>query len=163
MEEKKKEYQIGMRLKSVQLIAFEITDIGRNLKEQPSFDEYEFSFEVAPVTNIEEETVVMLLKISIFGLKTKEAYGFFTTEFTFEARGIKTIATPQEAGLINVDVNFLRMVAGICVSTARGMLVMALANTKISNALVPIVNPNTFFAEDSAQKFPATHFGIKEK
>ena len=154
MENKVNEGLVTLSIQNVVLLGLEITEQGRALSEQPKYESYEFRFEIVPHIDLVKEEVHMGLKVLVLDITSKVAYGIFSTLTTFKAIGLKKISTPMD-GIAHTDTGMLRLMAGLCVSTNRGMLIMSVANTKINNALIPIVNPNIFFTEPLHQLSPS--------
>jgi hypothetical protein len=54
-------------------------------------------------------------------------------------------------GILTIPEQFIPPTFGIAVSTARGMLSVLLRGSKISNAVIPIINPQQMFLSQAKQ------------
>jgi hypothetical protein len=138
-----KEVSISISLRAMRVEGFEITDAANLLSEPIKFDDYEYSF--APTIHVSEtkKLVEIKLQITIQDKNSKELFGVFKTSMLYQIENFEEIIPSGPKG-ISIPDFLIQMLSGICISTSRGLLASYTANTNLSNAIIPVVDPSLF-------------------
>ncbi len=142
---------ITFGINEVKLLHFEITQKVKELKGQIVRDLLEFRFDMKSEIIESEKLFVNNLVVTIFEKQSdvlKIELAKQQTLTSFKIINFEEVIKKVDNELKIPDQLF-SLTAGISISTARGMLVMNLKDTLISNAIIPIIDPKTF--QPSAQ------------
>jgi hypothetical protein len=101
--------------------------------------------------NPQEGIVIIdwIIKISVF--ETKEQVASINTEFRFEVEELDKFVK-QESGEFNLNTQFLKILTGVSLSTMRGIILEKCSGSLIIKEVMPIVNPDIFFVDDTNKK-----------
>jgi hypothetical protein len=137
---------ITIGIKDIKFLHFETTTRVQELKTPLPEEAFEFQFEMQTSINEDENTFNVLFSITLF-----EKQGSITK---IELANIKTLSIfrvlnfdevfKKEGNLIFIPDQLILVAANIAISTSRGMFVMNVKDSIISNAVMPIINPQVF-------------------
>lgn len=133
--------EITVRLKSVQLLSFGITEAGRNLTEPLIPDDCQFNWDLNFKTDVNTKTIRVILKTALGSKKDVpmvELVGM-ETQMIFEVLNLDEFVDPKTKKA-KLPVFIMPKLGEISISTARGIFLVSVAGTIFSNALVPLVN-----------------------
>jgi len=137
---------ITLRINEIKILLFETTQRVIEILDPLSNDSYEFRFDLKTETSEEEKIFSNLLFITLFEKQSdlvKVELVKLHTLTTFKIQNFDEIIKKKD-GVIQVPKQLIPLTAGISISTARGILTVNLKDTKISNAIIPIINPQSF-------------------
>lgn len=138
--------QITLRISDIKILLFETTQRIEEIQEPLSIDAYEFRFDLKTETFEPEKFFTNLLYITLFEKQSdivKIELAKLHTLTTFQIINYDEVIKKKEDSII-VPNQLISLTAGIAISTARGILTLHLKDTKISNAIIPIINPQMF-------------------
>jgi hypothetical protein len=138
--------QITLRISDIKILLFEITQRVEEIHDPLPINAYEFRFDLKTETSEPEKIFSNLLYITLFEKQSdivKIELAKLHTLTTFQITNYSDVIKKKDGG-INVPNQLISLTAGISISTARGMLTLHLKDTKISNAIIPIINPQMF-------------------
>src|SRR6218665_2250926 len=115
---------VQISINEIQLLEFFVSERVKRLKEPLPQSAYEFQFSAQSKAISTDKALNIQLTVSLFEKRSEE-------------RKI-------EADKMTIPDVLAATCHGIAFSAARGMLVMSLQNTVISNAVLPIINPQVF-------------------
>jgi len=143
---KSKPLSITFRINEIKLLHFETTQRVNEIHSPLSTDCYEFRIDLKTESSELNKTFSNLLKITLFEKQSddiKVELAKLQTLIVFEINNFNEIIKKQN-NKIQVPNQLISLTAGISISTARGMLVLNLKDTNISNAVIPIIKPQLF-------------------
>lgn len=149
MAKDKKPLVITLRFKEIQILSFEITQRVQELENPLPSDSYEFRFDLQSETNEQEKLFSSRLMITLLekqGDQIKIELAKLLVLLTFEIINYEDIFK-KENNIIKVPNQLIALSARTAISTARGILLVNLKDTKISNAIIPIIDPQIFFPD----------------
>jgi hypothetical protein len=138
--------QITLRISDIKILLFETTQRVEELQDPISLDSYEFRFDLKTETSEPDKFFTNLLYITLFEKQSdivKIELAKLHTLTTFQIINYNEVIKKKGEGII-VPNQLISLTAGIAISTARGILSLHLKDTKISNAIIPIINPQMF-------------------
>lgn len=145
-KEKTPALSITLRINEIKILLFETTQRVIEILDPLSIDLYEFRFDLKTETFEKEKIFSNLLFITLFEKQSdlvKVELAKLHTLTTFNIINFDEIIKKKD-GVIQVPNQLIPLTAGISISTARGILTVNLKDTKISNAIIPIINPQSF-------------------
>lgn len=143
---------VNIRFDSARLLDFHVTDYAKSLKDLISPFKYECVFTPSHLLDHEAKTLNVSISVEIFNLETKDKMGHINTSFTFYISNFSELVTIDNNGQEIIFAPLLPMVFGICLSTTRGMCLMACLGTKISNLILPVVDIGKMFSVKQPEK-----------
>lgn len=138
--------KITFGINEVKLLHFEITEKLKELKTQISRDLLEFRFDMKSEIFESEKLVRNNLIVTLFEKQSdlmKVELAKQQTLTTFKIINFDEVIKKID-NTLKIPDQLFSLTAGISISTARGMLVMNLKDTCISNAIIPIIDPRSF-------------------
>jgi hypothetical protein len=138
--------QITLKISDIKILLFETTQRVEELQDPLPIDSYEFRFDLKTETSEPEKFFTNLLYITLFEKQSeivKIELAKLHTLTTFKIINYSEVIKKKKDGII-VPNQLISLTAGIAISTARGILTLNLKDTKISNAIIPIINPQMF-------------------
>lgn len=151
---KTKQLSITLRINDIKSLQFEITQRANEIKDQLPNDLFEFRFDLNSEISEQDKTFSVLLLITLFEKQSdsiKIELAKLRTLTTFNIQNFEEVVRKKE-GTIQVPDQLISLTAGIAISTARGMLALKLLDTKLSNAYIPIINPQQLFLPKKENK-----------
>ena len=132
-------------------VSFKLTDYGKSLTRQIGFDDYEYNFNVSTAVLEPERLIRVRLDINIFD-KTEKSVKVEIGEMQ-TINGVVIInfddvikKTKEKSGVsYDIPYEVMKILVGYSISASRGMLSTKMENTLFSNAIIPFIDPNTFF------------------
>ena len=137
---------VQISINEIQLLEFSVSERVKRLKEPLPQSAYEFQFSAQSKAISTDKALNIQLTVSLFEKRSEERK---IELCRMKTRTVFHIENFEEAIKIDADQMTIPDVLaatchGIAFSAARGMLVMSLQNTVISNAVLPIINPQVF-------------------
>ena len=145
--EDKKEKQINMKLQSVLLNEFNTENDIDNKDLNPA--NYNFDFTINFVITKAESKIETTLTIIICSDKTQSRkIGKIVTTGIYMLKELDELLE-EKKGIPN---DILTIFIGSLVSTTRGMLLIKAQGTVLEGAIIPLINPTTFFKLSTERK-----------
>lgn len=138
--------QVTFTLKDFKCVSFELKEYANSISKQISNDGYEFqfNFELALVKETTSANVVMsttlLEKVSD---TEKNELAILKIEMIFIIKNFADVFKMQDDKLLIPDPLIVAL-SNIAIGGIRGMFVLKLESSKISNAIVPLVDAKMF-------------------
>lgn len=131
-------------IKDLKLIDFQLTPAIKEL-EEPALKKFEFHFQLqTKVTPSTESFDINLLTTFLYKSESGDIeLGHLRNYCSFFIVNFKE-SVKMEGGKPQVPKMLFPPTIGIAISSARGMLAVCLKDTIISNAIIPIVDPQQF-------------------
>lgn len=147
----KKTIPLKIGINDIKFLHFELTTRVQELKEPLPYNVYEFQFEMQ--SHIAESEKLMNVQITITlyekqSAETKIELAKIITLTSFRVVNFDEVITKNN-NIINIPNQLIAVAAGIAISTSRGMFVMNVKDTIISNAIIPIINPQDFLPKNT--------------
>jgi hypothetical protein len=142
-----KPIEIHLSFKEVRFAGFSTTEYADNLENQLPQTEYEFQFELNMNFQKAEKTAEFTLKATVYNKNSnpKVELGNIKSVVSFHIKNFDDIIFIDE-GKMKIPNELILTGASVSISTTRGMFVMCAATSKISNAVIPLVNPQKFLS-----------------
>jgi hypothetical protein len=144
MENTGQAISITISLRNMRVDGFELSDVTKDLNEQVPFDEYEYIFEPQLTIKKELKEVDVLVTTFVKDKRDGSELATFITSFVYRIENIDELITIDSQGSIIVPTVLAPLLIGSSVSTTRGLFAPYVANTKINNSIIPIVDANSF-------------------
>lgn len=138
MAKEKKVLHIQAKIRKISFKGFSTTPLAEALEEQLSPDDYIFSFEGETSGNRKEKTLDVSLKITAYN-KEEQELCYIKTLNTFFIENFEELIRDGDKDF-EINTGLLQMTAGVALGTTRGMFAMSVANTNLSNAIIPIID-----------------------
>jgi len=154
MEETKpktEQLQIKFRISEIRVLLFELSQRFAELKMPLSKESYEFRIDMKTGSKEQEKIFSVLLFITLFEKRNdtiKIELAKLNTLTSFEIQNFNEVFK-KENNVLKIPNQILTMTSGIAISTARGIFSMSVKDTLLSNAIIPIVDPNLFLPNQS--------------
>lgn len=142
-----KPIEIHLSFKEVRFVGFSTTEYADKLESQLQSTEYEFQFELNMNFKKEEKYAEFNLKATVYSKDTnpKIELGNIRSVVSFYIKNFDDIIHSDD-GKMKIPNELILTGASVAISTTRGMFVMCAATSKISNAVIPLVNPQKFLS-----------------
>lgn len=140
---------ITIGINDVKFIHFETTTRVQELKESIHSDGYEFQFDMQTHISEEDKLFNVIMSTTLYEKQneiTKVELANIKTLTSFRIVNFNEVIKKEE-NQVSIPDQLITVAAGIALSTTRGMLVMCVKDSIISNAIIPIVNPQVFIAK----------------
>jgi hypothetical protein len=136
-----KEINYTTKIKEIKLDDFQIE---KSLKHSSiNIDGLQYEFNIGFNINIVHLEVFVELKISIFSdLEKRNKVGSSHSHGIFTLFNLSEILKQFDGKMPNV---IIASYIGLLISTTRGFLIDRIDNTPLKGAIIPIINPITFF------------------
>jgi len=138
--------QITIGIKGIKFLHFETTTRVQEIKKQLPDNAYEFQFDLQSDINESEKLFNLLLTAILYekqSTETKVKLATIGVTVSFIVVNFNEVIK-KENGLIAISDQLIAIASGIVLSTARGMFAINTKDSIISNAIIPIVNPQAF-------------------
>jgi|AntAceMinimDraft_17_1070374.scaffolds.fasta_scaffold45896_1 hypothetical protein len=138
--------QITLRISDIKILHFETTKRVEEILEPLPIDSYEFRFDLKTGSSEPDKIFTNLLYVTLFEKQSdivKIELAKLHTLTTFQITNYNEVIKKKDDSVI-VPNQLISLTAGISISTARGILTLHLKDSKISNAILPIINAQMF-------------------
>jgi hypothetical protein len=149
MEQKKpesKEINITLRINELKVLHFETSQRTKELKNPVQLDAYEFRLDIKTEVFEKEKIFSNILDVTLYERQNENSkieLAKLSTLSTFVIMNFDEVFV-KENDRFKAPTQLFPLTAGIAISSARGMLSLKLLDTIISNAIIPIINPQQF-------------------
>lgn len=141
MAQSKKEISINFGIKKISILDYCIETTRLNVDPNKS-NTFNFNFELGFGINPANKVLIFILTFNVNPESNKNLIvGKLRTEVQFIINNIENLLHPKEPK-INLPDMFMASLAGIVISTARGIWASKVMGTKLDQAILPIINPN---------------------
>ena len=144
MENNFKQIQVKAKITEAIFLGFNTTSIADNLLDLPPDDSYEFLNELTYEVIKDKRTIATNVKITILNKDNKNILGFINTKISILIDNFDESVIRINEGKTELLPFAFMVAASTAISTTRGMLVMASSNSKISNAILPLIDATKF-------------------
>ena len=131
---------INLKIKAVEIIAFNLTPI--DIKSKP-FNTFHFNVKINQTFSSEKQLVFILPHVEIIHEDKKTKLGSITISCIFQIDEINNYLDTKTKN-INLPETIVRTLHSISLSTCRGVMVSQFNGTFLHNAILPLIDPNSF-------------------
>ncbi len=133
-----KKFSFDIKIVDIILKRFSIEDVKSDLNSKLFVFEFTINFNIDPNTKL----ITLDLLTKVFADKSKETFlAKMESQGIFEVINLDKIIEEHNGVPNMILVNF----AGVMVSTTRGFMILESKGTIINGAVMPFVDPNSFF------------------
>ena len=133
-----KKFSFDIKIVDIILKRFSIEDVKSDLNSKLFVFEFTINFNIDPNTKL----ITLDLLTKVFADKSKETFlAKMESQGIFEVINLDIIIDEHNGVPNMILVNF----AGVMVSTTRGFMILESKGTIINGAVMPFVDPNSFF------------------
>ncbi len=135
--------QLIIRIVEMKCLSFEVSARFKELKEALTADRYEFQFELSSNAIEAEKSFEVLLLITLFEKQKGSAKVELASlkSFTVFQLGNYAEMIRKEGNDLLIADQLIEITGGLALSASRGMFSMSVANSVISNSIIPIIDP----------------------
>ena len=136
--------QFSFSIHNFKLEKFELNEeLINDPKSSYDVDKLQYEFNINMNSNIDTEEILMILNINIFADEEKtQKIGLCDSSGMFKVKDLLSTMKNYDDKIPNV---ILATFMGILVSSARGMMIVKMQDTKLSGSMLPVVDPMAFF------------------
>ena len=137
---------ITIGIKEIKLLNYESTTRIQEIKKQLPNDAYEFQFDLQWNAVDTEKLFNSIISVTLYekqSIETKVELASMKVLISFVVINYDEVIR-KENGLTLIPDQLISVTAGIVVSTVRGMFALNIKDSIISNAIIPIINPQVF-------------------
>lgn len=141
-----KQPDITISIKEIKFLSYETTSRVQEIIKQLPADVYEFQLETQWTLLEKEKSLVIQLSVTLYekqSNETKLELAWMRLRATFAIVNFEEVIK-KENGKVSAPEQLLAIAIGITVSSARGVFVMNVKDTILGNALIPVIDPQTF-------------------
>lgn len=134
-----------VKLRSVKVLGFEITEAGKVLDHPIVEDGYEYRWNLR-VDAIKAERSLDAVLTTHLAEKAAPKVDLATLkiQLIIEVKNFEAFQIDDKTQQVIIPAPLMPVIGGIAVATARGIFLLCVLPTKFSNALIPLINPNLF-------------------
>lgn len=150
--EKKDTVRLMVRVKTLKLLGFQVTEYGNSLQESIPDEKYEVQFEFATNINPEIKTFHTILLVRLLDksrtVQVLPELASMRLQFDLLIKNFDEVVK-QEEGTAHVPDNIIKMAFSSAIAAARGMFVLCSGVYKFSNAIIPLINIDELWSHAS--------------
>lgn len=130
---------IGFQIKGIELLNTCLNEPQRVLSDNTSF---QFDIKLEHRVNLENQLIIVVTTVAV-NLEKEQLLGQVTTSCIYQIDKIYEFYNSEKKELKLPD-DFIVMLNSISLSTTRGLMFSFFRGTYLHNAVLPIVDPNSF-------------------
>lgn len=150
--EKKDTVRLKVRVKTLKLLGFQVTEYGNNLQQSIPDDKYEVQFEFTTNLNIPLKIFHTILLVRLLDksrdIEALPELANMRLQFDLLIINFDDVVKKKEGTAIVPD-SIIKMAFSSAIAAARGMFVLCSTVYKFSNAIIPLINIDELWSQAS--------------